>query len=134
MNLTQFDESFWQSLDTLVRTSKIIIDRPKGTAHPRYPDFIYPVDYGYLQGTLSMDGHGIDIWQGTSGTNEIDAMLCIVDLHKRDSEIKLLLSCTEREKQIIYEAQNDESMSAILLRRGVACPSGTNNPYPDHVI
>lgn len=45
--------AFWGSLDTLVSACSIIIDRPCGPAHPRYPDFIYPLDYGYLQGTLS---------------------------------------------------------------------------------
>lgn len=56
---------FWFTLDKLVDTSEIIIDRPKGTAHPKYPDFIYKVDYGYLKNTSSMDGDGIDVWVGT---------------------------------------------------------------------
>ncbi len=47
---------FWTALDTLVGQSEIVIDRPKGSAHPRYPDFIYPVDYGYLKNTVSPDG------------------------------------------------------------------------------
>lgn len=37
------DIEFWNALDTLVQQSDIIIDRPKGTAHPKYPDFIYNV-------------------------------------------------------------------------------------------
>ena len=60
MNFNNFDESFWQSMETLVTSSEITIDRPKGTAHPRYPDFIYPVDYGYLKGTTAIDGHRVD--------------------------------------------------------------------------
>jgi inorganic pyrophosphatase len=39
---------FWQALDSLISMSEIVIDRPRGTTHPRYPDFIYPLDYGYL--------------------------------------------------------------------------------------
>ena len=39
------DNSFWETLDSLVNNSEIVIDRPKGTAHPKYPDFIYKVDY-----------------------------------------------------------------------------------------
>lgn len=38
------NEEFWNALDKLVTQSEIVIDRPKGTAHPRYPDFIYEVD------------------------------------------------------------------------------------------
>ena len=44
------------ALNELVCNSEIIIDRPKGTAHPRYPNFIYKVDYEYLKNTSSMDG------------------------------------------------------------------------------
>ena len=84
-------EAFFEMLDHVVNQHKLIIDRPKGTAHPRYPDFIYPVDYGYLDGTASMDGGGIDVWLGESGEKRLDAIMVIVDSHKKDSEIKLLL-------------------------------------------
>lgn len=113
----RFDNSFWSTLDALVSKSEIIIDRPKGTAHPKYPDFIYKVNYGYLKDTASMDGTGIDVWVGTNGKN-IDAIMCIVDLMKRDSEIKILIGCTEEEKAIIYETHNEtQYMKGILIRR-----------------
>ncbi len=53
------NSDFWNALDELVHYSEIVIDRPKGTPHPRYPDFIYQVDYGYLKDTSSMDGAGM---------------------------------------------------------------------------
>ena len=81
--MNTFNNDFWRALDSLVDNSEIVIDRPKGTAHPKYPDFIYKVDYGYLKNTSSMDGAGIDVWIG-SGEKKIDAIMCIVDLMKRD--------------------------------------------------
>jgi inorganic pyrophosphatase len=45
------NEAFWEALDTLVSSSKLVIDRPKGTHHPRFSEIIYPVDYGYLENT-----------------------------------------------------------------------------------
>lgn len=115
--MNTFNNDFWRALDSLVDNSKIVIDRPKGTAHPKYPDFIYKVDYGYLKNTSSMDGAGIDVWIG-SGEKKIDAIMCIVDLMKRDSEIKILIGCTEEEKQIVYQTHNEtEYMKGILIRR-----------------
>lgn len=112
-----FDNDFWEALDSLVNNSEIVIDRPKGTAHPKYPDFIYKVDYGYLKNTSSMDGAGIDVWVG-SGKKQIDAVMCIVDLRKRDSEIKILIGCTEEEKQLVYQTHNEtEYMKGIMIRR-----------------
>lgn len=108
---------FWEALDFLVYNSQIVIDRPKGTAHPKSPNSIYKVDYGYLKNTSSMDGAGIDVWVG-SGDKQIDAIMCIVDLMKRDSEIKILIGCTEEEKQIVYQTHNEtQYMKGILIRR-----------------
>ncbi len=112
-----FDDAFWKMLDSLVRDSEIVIDRPKGTVHPKYPDFVYEVDYGYLKDTSSMDGAGIDVWVG-SGEKRVDAVMCTVDCLKRDSEIKILIGCTEEEKLSIYRAHNDtQYMKGIMIRR-----------------
>ena len=96
MYYNEYDEDFWKALDNLIDNSEIVIDRPKGTLHPKYPDFIYQVDYGYLKSTSSMDGSGIDVWVG-SGEKRIVAIMCTVDLMKKDSEIKILIGCTEEE-------------------------------------
>lgn len=112
------DKAFWGMLDELVKSSEIIIDRPKGTRHPRYKDFLYEVDYGYLENTTSMDGGGIDVWRGTDDNQEIDAIMCTVDLTKRDSEIKILIGCTDTEKEIIYKTHNNSKyMKGILILR-----------------
>ena len=112
-------DAFWTALDELVSSSEIVIDRPKGSAHPRFPAFIYKVDYGYLKDTSSMDGAGIDVWVG-SGEKKIDAVMCVVDLRKRDSEIKILVGCTEEEKLEIYNTHNEtEYMKGILIRRQI---------------
>ncbi len=112
-----FNEDFWKAIDELVNNSEIIIDRPKGTEHPKYPDFVYRVDYGYLKNTSSMDGAGIDVWVG-SGESTIDAIMCIVDLMEKDSEIKILIGCTEEEKTIVYETHNKTPfIKGILIRR-----------------
>ena len=116
-NVDGYNEDFWKALDELVSNSEIVIDRPKGSAHPRFPDFIYRVDYGYLKDTASMDGSGIDVWVG-SGDKKIDAVMCIVDLMKRDSEIKILVGCTEEEKLEVYKTHNETPyMKGILIRR-----------------
>ena len=114
------DAAFWLAVDTLITNSAIIIDRPKGSVHPKYPHCIYPVNYGYLADTASMDGSGIDLWLGSCQKQIADALICTVDLLKRDSEIKLLIGCTDAEKQLILEFHNDsEYMKGILIERKV---------------
>ena len=112
------DIHFWQAIDKLVSSGKIVIDRTKGSSHPRFPNIIYGLDYGYIENTVSMDGGGIDVWRGSLPNAECDAIICTVDLLKRDSEIKLLIGCTEEEKQIAYKFHNrSEFMKGILIRR-----------------
>ena len=115
--MNSYNEDFWKALDELVSSSEIVIDRPKGSAHSKFPDFIYRVDYGYLKDTTSMDGAGIDVWVG-SGNKKIDAIMCIVDLMKKDSEIKILIGCTEEEKMEVYRTHNEtQYMKGIMIRR-----------------
>jgi len=39
-----------------------VIDRPLGSAHPRHPDMIYPVNYGYVPGIIAADGAEQDVY------------------------------------------------------------------------
>lgn len=118
MQNSEFNADFWKALDELVSSSEIVIDRPKNSAHPRFPDFIYPVDYGYLKDSSSMDGGGIDVWLGSRESREIDAIICTVDLMKKDSEIKILIGCTDEEKQLVYITHNDSQyMKGIMINR-----------------
>ena len=111
------NKDFWGKLDDLIASSKIIIDHPKGKAHQRYPDLIFPLDYGYLEGTTGGDGDGIDIWLGTAGHRELTAIACTVDMKKKDAEIKLIIGCTETEIATIEDFHNGYYMSAIIIRR-----------------
>lgn len=111
------NDDFWKALDELVNNSEIVIDRPKGSAHPKYPSSVYQVNYGYLKETSSMDGKGIDVWVG-SGEKKIDSIMCTVDLVKKDSEIKILIGCTDDEKAIVYKTHNETPfMKGVLIRR-----------------
>lgn len=41
---------------------KVIVDRPLGSAHPDYPNLIYPVNYGYIEGIIAPDGEEQDAY------------------------------------------------------------------------
>jgi inorganic pyrophosphatase len=111
-------ELFWTRLDEILHSSEVIIDRPQGKAHPDHPAMVYPLDYGYLAGTSSPDGREIDVWLGSLPEKKLDAVICTVDLLKKDAEIKLILGCTEREKSIVCRFLNGGGyLAGILIRR-----------------
>lgn len=50
-----------QTKDFLGEMVKVIIDRPLGSRHPRFGD-VYPVNYGFVEGTKSGDGEELDAY------------------------------------------------------------------------
>ena len=79
--------------------------------------FVNPVDYGYLEDTASIYGEGISVFVGSDPEQRIDAIVCTIDLVKRNSEIKVLIGCTEEKLAIesLYEAF--PPMCGLFLRR-----------------
>ena len=116
------DNEFWLALDKLVVASSPVVDRPKGSLHPRHPSYRYPLDYGHLKGTRSPDGDGIDVWIGSLERRSptappVTGIIVTVDLDNRDAEFKILLGCTAAEAQIALSAHNRGLQAAILVER-----------------
>ncbi len=108
------DTSFWKAMIDLLTTYVIIVDRPKGSTHPRYEKAVYPLDYGYLENTTSSDGSGIDVWidslnsvMDKQGTKTLTGILCTFDTLKRDAENKLMIGCTDEDIQVIRDFHNE---------------------------
>ena len=40
----------------------VTVDRPLGSHHPKYPDLYYYVNYGYIKGTMALDGEEEDAY------------------------------------------------------------------------
>jgi inorganic pyrophosphatase len=79
---------------------------------------IYPLDYGFLEGTVAGDGDGIDVWLGASGSSEVVGMVCTADVFKRDAELKLLLGCSSDEIALVSSFLNDTAgLSCLVIER-----------------
>jgi inorganic pyrophosphatase len=110
-------KNFFETFERLIRENGITIDRPKGTVHPRFPDLIYPINYGYINNTQSQDGEGIDVFLGADDGIGVVGIICTVDTVKRDSEVKVLYKCTEDNIQTALKMMNNGPMLGILVRR-----------------
>ncbi|MGD8331337.1 MAG: hypothetical protein PVJ49_18035 [Acidobacteriota bacterium] len=90
----------WDEWEALIEAHGITIDRPRGSAHPRWPEIIYPIDYGYVNDTISSDDHGVDVFVG-SADNGLVGLLITTDFRKGDREVKLLYDCTADEIYLV---------------------------------
>jgi inorganic pyrophosphatase len=101
------DSAYWRAMIELIASTPVVLDRPRGTTHPRYADLIYPLDYGYLEKISAGDGDGIDVWIGSSEEKTLTGILCTFDKLKRDAEIKLLIGCSKEDVETIQGFNND---------------------------
>ena len=98
------------------------IDRPLGTVHPRYPDLIYPVNYGFIPHTLAPDGEAIDAYiLGVKETLELFTGRCIAMLHRLDDDDDKLVvvpdNITLSDEEILRATQFQEQYFDVKLLR-----------------
>jgi inorganic pyrophosphatase len=111
-------DALFAALDQLAVCSPVRIDRPAGSAHPRYPSAVYPVDYGYLDGTTAADGQGIDVFVGSQTGTGVTGFAVTVDLVKKDTEVKVLLHCSNPEIDCVADFLiNQLGIGATVFRR-----------------
>lgn len=116
----EYNNSFWKYINKLVEDNEIIIDRPKGTSHPKYNDMIYEFDYGYINNTKTTDNGKIDVFKGSLHNRNVNTIICTIDLLKKDIEMKILIGCTEIQKRKIYDfLNNTEYMRAIIIEKDI---------------
>ncbi len=111
------DSRFWEFADRLVREHSIVIDRPRGSHHPRYAEVVYPLDYGFLHGTTASDGGGVDCWRGSHEDSAVTGAIVTVDVFKADCEVKWLIGCTDEEIALALATHQTGSQDAMLIRR-----------------
>jgi len=110
--------SYWHFLEELINKNGVVIDRIKGTAHPRYSDMIYPIDYGYIANTKSTDNNEIDIFVGSKTKRGVVGVINTVDTLKNDIEVKVVFKCSDKEiRTIMAFINNSKYMRALFVRR-----------------
>ncbi len=78
------------------RSCEVVIDRPLGSRHPRHPDIVYGINYGFVPGTLAPDGEPLDVYVvGPMAALESCKATVIAIVRRRDDiEDKLVASTT----------------------------------------
>jgi inorganic pyrophosphatase len=78
--------------DWLGRTVEVVIDRPLGTAHPKYPDLLMETNYGYVPGTLAPDGSEVDAYVlgASAALDRCEARVIAIIRRRDDIEDKLV--------------------------------------------
>jgi inorganic pyrophosphatase len=96
--------------DYLGKKVRVVVDRPLGTKHPRYPDKgAYPVNYGYVPGTKTGDGKEQDVF--LLGVDEPVSEYegeCIAVVHRKDDDEDKLVVVPEG-----VEMTDEEIMKAV---------------------
>ena len=75
----------------LGKTVRIVMDRPIGTPHPKHPEILYPINYGYIPEVYGGDGEELDVYLlgVTERAEEYTARIIGIVHRKNDVEDKL---------------------------------------------
>jgi inorganic pyrophosphatase len=106
---------YWKAMKRLIDENGVVIDRKKHSTHPNHPNIVYPIDYGYIANSVSMDGNEIDIFRGSETTNTIQGIMVTLDTIKNDSEIKVVYNCAKTEVEVVLDFLNGNNMNAIFI-------------------
>ena len=82
-----------KSIEYIGKNVYVIVDRPIGSSHEKYPDHIYLVNYGFVPNTISGDGEELDcyILGEYKPLKEYDGK-CIAVIHRlNDDDDKLIV-------------------------------------------
>lgn len=80
----------------------VYVDRPLGMKHPKFPDIIYPVNYGYIKEIKAADNEYQDVY--IIGNDE-PLKICIgkvyaIVIRENDIEDKLIVVTNDKEYKI----------------------------------
>ena len=102
------------------QTVEVEMDRPLGTRHPKH-NFMYPVNYGYVPGTVSGDGEELDAYVlGVFEPLSNYIGKCIAVIHRiNDDDDKLVVvpegkNYTDEEIRVLTEFQERFFESEII--------------------
>ena len=96
----------WDQVGAMLRSHRTVVDRPLGSTHPEHDWMVYPLDYGYLEGTSAVDGDGVDVFLGSADRGPLTAAAVTFDPFKHDVEVKLFAGCTPDEVRVVAEFWN----------------------------
>ena len=86
----------------------IVIDRELGSKHPEY-GFIYPVNYGYIPGTISGDGEELDCYLlGVFEPVKMFKEKCIAIIHRMDDDDDKLIIVPKNKEY------SDDAINALV--------------------
>ena len=102
----------WTRWETRLAARGVTLDRPRGSRHPAYPAIVYPIDYGYANGTSSGDGEAVDVFVGTAPALGLVGAILTRDFRRLDREVKLLWNTHPEE---IYRAHGFLNFDRALL-------------------
>mgnify|MGYP003484870137 FL=1 len=72
----------------------VTVDRPLGSYHPEHPDIYYPINYGYIEGTMAADGEEEDAYVLgiTEPVSEFTGRIIAINNRENDIEHKWVVA------------------------------------------
>lgn len=100
---TSKTHQYASATDDIGTTVTVTIDRPLGSKHPKF-GWEYPLNYGFVPGTLSPDGEELDAYViGVDQPLDVFTGTCIAVIHRTNDDDDKLVVVSDEKKGITDE-------------------------------
>lgn len=113
-------ESLKLAREYLGKMVTVTMDRPMGTKHPKH-NFIYEVNYGYVENTKAPDGEELDAYfLGVEEPLETAEGVCVAVIHRQDNDDDKLIvvpngtNLTDEEIMVLVHFQEQWFKSEVV--------------------
>lgn len=88
---------------------EITVDRPAGSVHPKHPDLVYPINYGFIDGIFAEDGEEVDVYviDSKKPLKKLRAKVIAI-IHRHDDDENKLIAIKSDKKFL-----DEEILSAV---------------------
>ena len=111
----------------LGKTVTVTVDRPIGSPHPKHPDIIYPINYGYIAGEIAPDGEELDVY--VLGVKEMLSTFAgrVIAIVHRENDVEdklvaapegLMFSAAEMAEAVWFQEQFYDSWVEMMDEQG----------------
>lgn len=114
---------FWQKLDALYLSGDFKIIYRKGQVHPRFPELIFPCDYGHIETIKKENENAMSVRVLKGSGSSVDGLVVVANVLDKEIEPILLVGLTEQENDEVLEFLNyHEHLKTVVIRRGNGVP------------
>lgn len=83
-----YEQALQEAKQEIGKTYHVTIDRPIGSVHPKHPDIVYPINYGYIADLMGGDNEEQDVYILDATEHLTETLVTIIAVIHRTDDVE----------------------------------------------